>query len=401
MQICFFTDEYSRNLLPLTLTRPADDLRIGIFTIREKWMHHLNAKIYTRVCPDYLRNVFVTSEMDINAETVWINSQFLPVNELLVKVEQLDLGQALICGGRVVAAKADPIITGKSIDNEKLNPSDFNSTELDFKPESITYLWDLLSLNAQEIENDLNLTYLMDINKTKIPDHVTVSEPDNVFMAEGASIEAGCIILADKGSVYIGPGATVEAGSIIKGPVAICEGATVKMAARISDATTIGPVCKVGGEIMNAIFHSYSNKAHDGFVGNSIFGQWCNLGADTNTSNLKNNYSKVRLADWTSGTPSDEGVQFMGTVMGDHSKAAINTMLNTGTVCGICSNIFTSGFPPKYIPSFSWLGDGTTETYRLEKALEAMNAMMGRRNVELSDSYRRMIEHLFVEAVQS
>lgn len=230
-------------------------------------------------------------------------------------------------------------------------------------------------------------------------DGVTAIKPANIFVAEGAVVEAGAILNASTGPVFIGPGARVECGAILKGPVAICEKATVKMGARVSEATTIGPLCKVGGEIMNSIFHSYSNKAHDGFVGNSVIGQWCNLGADTNTSNLKNNYSRIRLRDWLSGETIDTGIQFFGTVMGDHSKTAINTMLNTGTICGVSANIFTSGFPPKYIPSFSWLGDEGQTTYRLEKALEAMSAMMGRRDIELSDTYRKMIEHLFTHEI--
>ncbi|MGB0346466.1 MAG: glucose-1-phosphate thymidylyltransferase, partial [Balneolaceae bacterium] len=201
-------------------------------------------------------------------------------------------------------------------------------------------------------------------------------------------------IIADEGPVYIGQDSKVEAGSIIKGPVAIGAQAEIKMGGKIFNGTTVGPVCKVGGEINNCIFHSYSNKAHDGFAGNSIIGQWSNFGAATNTSNLKNNYSKVRLPHWDSGEMSEDGVQFFGTVFGDFSKTAINTSLNTGTICGVSSNIFCSGFPPKIIPSFTWLGKDA-DMYEFDKAIKAIQAMMERRDVELSQEHISMMRYLF------
>ena len=201
--------------------------------------------------------------------------------------------------------------------------------------------------------------------------------------------------MANKGPIYIGPNSVIEAGAILKGPVAICNNATVKMTARVYDSSTIGPFSKVGGEVSSTIFHSYSNKAHDGFVGNSIFGQWCNLGADSNTSNLKNNYDFVRIQDWETKEFYKVGFQFFGTVMGDHSKTSINSMLSTGTTCGVSSNIFTSAFPPKYIPSFTWLDGEKNPEFRFDKALEVMKAMMARRNVELSEEYEHMMRYIF------
>lgn len=401
MQICFFTDNYAENLLPLTLTRPVDDLRVGIFTIREKWILHLNADSYTRICPHYLSGVFKSNPVNENEDITWINSQFLPSNELTRKVENLDLGEVLVKEERVIAFKTDPITSKEfSKGGQTFDISEFNKSIVKYETTSIDHLWDLLSLNASEIENDINLNYLINVRKVELPNQVTTSNPENIFLSEGASIQPGCIIMAGKGPVFIGPDSTIEAGSIIQGPVAICEGATIKMAARISDGTTVGPVCKVGGEVMNTIFHSYSNKAHDGFVGNSLFGQWCNLGADTNTSNLKNNYSEVKLLDWKTKRPSEEGIQFLGTVMGDHSKTAINTQLNTGTICGVCSNIVTSKFPPKYISSFVWMTNSGIKTYILDKAFEAMAAMMGRRGVELTSDYKKMMEYLFVQSIK-
>jgi UDP-N-acetylglucosamine diphosphorylase/glucosamine-1-phosphate N-acetyltransferase len=185
------------------------------------------------------------------------------------------------------------------------------------------------------------------------------------------------------------------AGALIRGPVAICEGATVNMGAKIYENTTIGPVCKVGGEINNCIFHSYSNKGHDGFAGNSVFGQWCNLGADTNTSNLKNNYSTIRITDWNTESEIETEQQFFGTVMGDHSTTAINTQLNTGTICGVNCNIFSADFPPKFIPSFSWVGSNVIKPYKFEKACVTMQAMMSRRDVEFTEEYKALMQHIF------
>lgn len=400
MHLCFFNDDHADQLKPLTLTRPVDDLRIGIFTIRDKWVYNLNAQAVSRICPSYLSDVFKSTTITDRTEVVWINSQFLPTNDLVIRIEQLDLSEALTHEGRIIAARVDPLKSQDFIRHGSFSARSFTKSTCRFEPKQVDTLWDMLSLNAEEIQQDHNLFYLTNTNKVSLMDGVTAIRPSNIFIAEGAVIEAGAILNANDGPVFVGPGATVESGSILRGPVAICEKATVKMGARISDGTTIGPVCKVGGEVINSIFHSYSNKAHDGFVGNSVIGQWCNFGADTNTSNLKNNYSKIRMRDWATGKTIDTGIQFFGTAMGDHSKTSINTMLNTGTVCGVSSNIFTSGFPPKYIPSFSWLGDGEESTYRLDKALDAMEAMMGRRNIELSDRYRSMMEHLFTETIK-
>lgn len=249
-------------------------------------------------------------------------------------------------------------------------------------------------MNDYEIEKDIPLSELNSVESSS-QDFSSVYHPKNTFIGEGAVIEPGVHIFANEGPVVIMDGAHLEAGSIIRGPVVIGENATVKMNARVYGGTTIGPVCKVAGEISNCIFHSYTNKAHDGFVGNSIFGQWVNLGADTNTSNLKNNYSMVRLKDWNSKKEMDTERQFLGTIMADHSKTSINTMLNTGTMCGVSSNIFMGGFPPKYIPSFSWVGSENFGEYNFQKAIEAMRAMMKRRNIELTKSYENMMYHIF------
>lgn len=395
MQLCFFSDELSKNFLPLTLTRPVFDLRIGILTIREKWEKTLSTKFSSGIFAEYLHPLFNNRNINSAKDCIWINSRFLPTPELINSITQLVKGEALVYNENIVAAYVNGEISSNWLENNLINENVLNRKKLDSSGVSISNLWDLLTLNGQEICSDLlHFNAPSYINSTVEYPNLVTSNPDQIFVSHSAIIEPGCILVANRGPIYIGENATVEAGSILRGPIAVCENATVKMRARIYDSTTIGPYCKVGGEVANCVFHSYSNKAHDGFVGNSLFGQWCNLGADTNTSNLKNNYSQVRLQDWETRKPSQNGIQFLGTVMGDHSKTAINTMLNTGTICGVSSNIFSSGFPPKYIPSFSWLGDKEIEPYRLEKAVEGMKAMMARRNVEFTTEYAELIKYI-------
>jgi len=393
MNICFFTDEKSSRFEPLTLTRPMDDIRVGIFTIRDKWRRALGATFICRLLPDYLEGVFSSGEMNEKEDVLWINSRLLPSEKILAKIRGLNTGQKIEYKGQVLAARIEGeksiLMFGKGI----FTGSDLKPVEIS-EAIILENLWDLLTLNAFEIEKDIPLTGLKTESEKEGDIRNCIYNPENTFIGKDVSIEPGAIVIAKDGPVVILDGATIEAGSIIKGPVVVGEDATIKMAARVYGGTTIGPVCKVGGEISNCIFHSYSNKGHDGFAGNSIFGQWVNLGADTNTSNLKNNYSSVRIADWKTKKEIETGAQFLGTIMGDHSKTAINTMLNTGTICGVSSNIFMSGFPAKYIPSFSWVGAEEYGEYQFDKAIEAMQAMMKRRAVDLSDAYKNMMQHI-------
>ncbi|SMO93108.1 putative sugar nucleotidyl transferase [Gracilimonas mengyeensis] len=393
--VCFFTDQKSQKFRPLTLTRPMDDLRLGIFTIREKWMRTLQVNRYSRLLPDHLDGVFDIGTSASDEACLWVNSRFLPSQQLQGAILKLKEGEKLTFNNETIAALADKKTSAIMHKKKSFNDSYFTPIKLK-EAIHLEHLWDLLPLNAYETEKDLALTQLQPLSETNIslPDVIT-SHPENIYIDEDADIEPGCVLIAKDGPIIIQKKATLEAGCIVRGPAVIGTGATVKMKARIYDGTTIGPVCKVGGEVANCIFHSYSNKGHDGFTGNSIFGQWVNIGADTNTSNLKNNYSPVRMADWASKEEIETEAQFLGTVMGDHSKTAINTMLNTGTICGVSSNIFMANFPPKYIPSFSWVGETDYSVYKFDKALEAMRAMMKRRDKEVTDAYAAMMEYLF------
>lgn len=394
MTICFFNDEKANRFLPLTLTRPLDDLRVGVFTIREKWLNALQTDTYCRIQPEYLSSVFKAGKIDKSKSCCWINPRFLPSEKLMDAIKTLKENEKLVYRGTTVAAKAAGEKSADMFQQQSFSEKDFHTIEI-AAVIHLEHIWDLLTINAFEIEKDLPAASLRSVSESNSKFEGIISEPENTYVGDGVTIEPGCIIIAKEGPVIIQDGATIEAGSIIRGPVVIGKKTTLKMAARISGGTTIGPLCKVGGEVINCIFHSYSNKAHDGFTGNSIFGQWVNLGADTNTSNLKNNYSSVRISGWNSRKEIETENQFLGTIMADHSKTAINTMLNTGTVCGVSSNIFMPGFPPKYVPSFSWVGSLQYEVYDFEKATDAMQAMMKRRDVELTDGYKNMMHHIF------
>ena len=395
INICLFEDEQLPSLHPLTLTRPADDLRTGILTIREKWELDLEPASTARLLRTHLTDLFPAGSLREDMPCLWINARYLPSGPLLAQVRDLSIGSALKKGDTVIAAKMEYETTEAQLEAGEIDFSGLMVVETEQSFLSIDHLWDLLDYNGDQIRVDLG----------RLPEplkkNITVSEDavmehrEQIFIDEGAMIEPGAVIIAEKGPVYIGIGATVEAGSLIRGPAAICEGATIKMGAKIYGGTTVGPVCKVGGEVNGCIFHSYSNKAHDGFAGDSLFGQWCNLGADTNTSNLKNNYSPVRITDWENRQEIDTGRQFLGTIMGDHSKTAINTQLNTGTVCGVSCNIFSADFPPKFIPSFSWVGSNVIQPYQFDKAVETMKTMMARRDVELLKPYEEMMRYIY------
>lgn len=393
MHIHFFEDQLTSRLQPLTLTRPVDDLRTGILTIREKWLKSLRSDSYSRNLKSYMQKVFTSGYKDSGEKTLVVNSRYLPDPTLIDRLLQLTAGQILTDSKNIIAG----LINSDDLKLFSSNHPDLSTFDLAkwTQSRSVLNIWDLLVYAEEEIVNDISLLELNTLTPEDLPQHATLFGEHDCYLGDNVTIEPGVIIITEQGPVHIGDGAVIEAGAILRGPVSIGDQSVVKMKARIYGNSCIGPVCKVAGEVAGSIFHSYSNKAHEGFVGDSVLGQWCNLGADTNTSNLKNNYSPVRMKNWVTGVDEETGQQFLGTVMGDHSKTAINTMLNTGTICGVSSNIFSSGFPPKHIPSFSWLGDNGMVPYQPDKALEAMDAMMKRRKVELSKEYASMMLHIF------
>lgn len=382
MNYILFDGPYRDNLLPFTYTKPVADLRIGILTIREKWELFLKTTT-TTFTEDYLSEKYPMVELENN---VMINASVIPSKDLVEQIKSLKHNQAIFYNEVLIAFFS--LSDVETIDFEL-----FYKINLNEEPIIIKNTWDIFSNNGIALQRDYEK--ITEGRKSlPIPDSVNVVNPEQIFIEEGAILNF-VTINASKGPVYIGKNSEIMEGSIIRGPLALCEGAVLKLGTKIYGPTTVGPYSKVGGEVNNSVISGYSNKGHDGFLGNSVIGEWCNLGADTNTSNLKNNYAEVRLWDYESGRFASTGLQFCGLMMGDHSKCAINTMFNTGTVVGVCANIFGSGFPRNFIPSFSWGGSQGFTTYLTSKAFEVAKIVMSRRNIEFTEQDEYILTTIF------
>ncbi|MBK6265703.1 GlmU family protein [Marivirga sp. S37H4] len=378
--------ESREKLKPFTFTRPIAEIRVGILTIREKWEKYLKTEIF-HVAASYLQGKFPRK---IASQNTLINSSVCPTPEL---VKAIQLGATLKKGNILISAHVSEEELAFFNANEKLE----QAAEYDGDLTIISEKWHIFQNNGKEIKADFELI-THGRNSVKIEDpHTIVYNGENIFVEKGAVIKAA-ILNAENGPIYIGKNAYVNEGAIIKGPFALGEGSHVNMGAVFKGDSTVGPFCKVGGEVSNTIFFGYSNKGHDGFIGNSVIGEWCNLGAATNTSNLKNNYANVKLWDYGQQGFVDTGQQFCGLMMGDHSKSGINTMFNTGTVVGVCANVFGSGFPRNFIPSFAWGGASGFTTFRLEKALEIAKIVMKRRDLELGELDQQILNFHFEES---
>lgn len=385
MALILFDDHSWDNLLPLTFTRPVSAIRIGILTIAEKWEHDLQV-LSSPLTKDYLQGKFPCQS---GKDNLYVNASLLPESGIVHRIKELPENQALL--------KKDVLLAVRTSGEEavKFNPDRWISEGTDYPGgvSLVDYPWKIFRLNGQEIEADFQ-RIAGGRASGKLDDTVRVDRPENVFVEPG--FRGGYFTLnASRGPIYLGTNSEIMEESVIRGPFALGEGAVVKMGARIYGPSTIGPFSKVGGEINNSVLLANSNKAHDGFLGNSVIGEWCNLGAGTNNSNLKNNYAEVKVWNYPSGSYIKSGNQFCGLIMGDHSKCGINTMFNTGTVVGVSANIFGSGFPSTFIPSFSWGGvDGFTD-YKMEKVLETANLVMERRGFYLSQEDRTILNHIF------
>jgi len=382
MNHILFDGPHRDQLLPFTYTRPVADIRVGILTIREKWEKHLGFTI-TTVTEDYLSEKFPMVEMELN---VMINASFLPNIEIIGLINKLKNNEAIFKGEDVIAFCVEE-------GAEHNDFSDFKAIEFENDILKIENTWDIFSKNAEAIKADFNLI-TEDKKSQPIPNSVNAINPKQIFIEEGATINFSSLN-ANDGPIYIGKNAEIMEGSLVRGPFALCDNAVLKLGAKIYGATTIGPFSKVGGEVNNSVIFGYSNKGHDGFLGNSVLGEWCNLGADTNNSNLKNNYAEVRLWDYNTEGFAKTGLQFCGLMIGDHSKCGINTMFNTGTVVGVSSNIFGSGFPRNFVPSFSWGGSKGFVTYKTNKAFEVADVVMKRRKIEFTDIDKTILNHVF------
>jgi UDP-N-acetylglucosamine diphosphorylase/glucosamine-1-phosphate N-acetyltransferase len=368
-----FDGVHHQKLKPLTLTRPVADLRVGIFTIQEKWSLALNSSVAVRT-KDYLRKKF---NSHISSAEIGISASLFPSLDFIDALDSIEENTIIMKNGKILAISPLP----EENDELDSNLNDYRIVQFTGKIQSVEKPMDIFILNALEIDRDLNFVQ-------KENTHSNNYGSGNLFIGDDIYIEDGAIINgatlnSSDGPIFISKTAEIMEGSNLRGPLVIMENSVIKMGSKIYGPTTIGPSCKIGGELNNVVFQGFSNKAHDGFLGNSVVGYWCNFGADSNSSNLKNNYSEVKSWNYHTEQFDNTGTMYCGLIIGDHSKCGINTMFNTGTVVGSFVNIFGAGFPSKFIPSYSWGGGNTFETYKFEKAVELAKIVMKRRGVEL------------------
>ena len=384
MNVILFDDPTLRKaLLPFTYTRPLSAIRVGILTIAEKWEKRLGTEVSYKT-EAYLQKKYpVVSTLN----NLMINGAVCPDELLVDTVKSLPDGYYLVKGNFLIAAR---------------NPDDEMTTQNTIEYESqltvIDHPWRVFRENADQLKRDFKLITHGRKSFPITDKYTAVYGEENIFVEEGVTILAA-VLNAESGPIYLGKNSIIQEGVVIRGAFALCENAQINMGAKLRGDTTVGPFSKVGGEISNTVFFGNSNKAHDGYLGNSVIGEWCNLGAGTNSSNLKNNYDTVKLWSHAENSFKNTGLQFCGLMMGDHSKSGISTMFNTGTVVDVCANIFGGGFPPTYIPSFAWGGAHGFTIYKIEKALETINKVMSRRNADFSEDDKDILLHLFKETV--
>lgn len=383
MQLIFSDAQYWENFLPLTFTRPVAEMRCGILTFSERWQKLLSVSEVSFITEDYLQDKYRSYE---KSEGILLIPNFLPSENVLEQIRELKLGEALVYRNEVLAARLN-------MNNFSLNHIE-KMTDVEEELLFFEKPTDLFTYNDKAIDFDFKLLTEGKVSQPLSITNGLLGDAADLFIDEGATVEFSTLN-TKTGKIYIGKDAEVMEGCNLRGPIALCEGSKFNLGAKIYGATTVGPHSKVGGEVSNIVIFGYSNKGHDGFVGNSVIGEWCNMGADTNSSNLKNNYGNVKLWNYHKKEFLDTGLQFAGVIMGDHSKTAINTQLNTGTVVGVCSNIFKSGFPPNLVENFSWGGLKDDEKFQLEKAYEVAEKVMARRKIELATEDKAILAHIF------
>ncbi len=380
MNVILFDDPVLRvSLLPFTYTRPLSKIRVGILTIDQKWQYYLGTAPSYQV-PEYLQKKFPAKS---TSQNLMINGAICPDQTLVDTIKALPAGYFLVKGDLLIAANQP---SGEMTEKNVVN-YDKDFTVIDKK-------WKIFQENANQIRADLPLVTAGRKSQPITDPYTRVYKPEAIFIEEGVEIR-DATLNAESGPIYLGKNSVVQEGAVIRGAFALCEGAQLNMGAKVRGDTTLGPYSKIGGEISNAVVFGYSNKSHDGFIGNSVLGEWCNLGADTNASNMKNNYDNVRIWNHRDNHFEQTDLQFCGLMMGDHCKSGINTMFNTATVADPFAVVFGGGYQKNYIPAFTWGGDGHHETFRLEKAYETASRVMQRRNVSLTEADREIMQHIF------
>ncbi len=393
--IILFDDDNWRHLLPITYMRPLGDIRVGILTMGEKWAKILEANI-SYITQDHLSVKFPVSLSDDN---LLINSACFPTPKLQEYIVNLKLNESIMYNDELIAARLNKTQFVKLIENEEADEiKAIDISDLENCIEKITTTYQIFQLNGREIKSDFELI-TKGRTSAKLSDTNKVIGNNPIFLEEGVECEFN-IFNTNAGPIYIGKDCIVMEGSMIRGPFAMGEKSVIKMGSKIYSDTTLGPGCKVGGEVQNVVFQANSSKGHDGYLGNSVIGEWCNFGAGTNNSNLKNSYDEVKLWSYVQERFVKTGLQFCGLIMGDHSKCAISTTFNTGTVVGVCTNIFGAGFPRNFIPSFSWGGPHGYTTYDIKKAIETAKLVMIRRGVQLTPEDIKILEYTYYESAR-
>ncbi len=391
--ILFDAPDVRAQLLPFTFTRPVAGIRCGVLTLAEKWSHWLNAE------PSYATEKYLSAlfPFSLSNEHLYIDGSLCPDQRLVEVIGELPAESFLRSAKdrSILVARTASATWAEEQETKSLKEYIYSGEYV-----AIRNLWDIFGENGGQIAADYKV---LTANRTSHPlddPHTRCYAPENIFIEEGVKIRAA-ILNAEGGPIYLGRNATVSEGAIIQGPFVLGEGAVIGQGAKIRPNTTVGPYCKVGGEVNNSVFFAYSNKGHDGYLGNSVLGEWCNLGANTNNSNLKNDYTNVKLYNYASQTLEDTGRIFCGLFMGDYTKAGISTMFNTGTVVGVNVNVFGAGFQPKHIPSFSWGGAAEGfAPYRFEKALKVVKETMRRREVLFDERKEAMLRCINVEMLE-
>jgi len=390
MNIILFDTDARNHLLPLMATRPMGELRVGILTLREKWERRLRGAA-SYITQEYLQEKY---PIRIEDENLIINGGVLPNAALCQRIEALGLNEALLADGELIAARLNEAQFESLIEEEEVDQLQGQELEEGIPFVQITKLWQLVRLNEQALLDDFVLLTTGKNSKPVSDTNRLIGPLENLFLEEGVKMEH-CTLNLSAGPVFIGANTEVMEGAMLRGPIAIGADSIIKMGAKIYGPATFGPGCRVGGEVVRSIFFANSNKAHDGYLGDSVLGEWCNLGADTNNSNLKNNYSEVKLWDYETERFEKTGQQFVGLIMGDHSKCAINTMFNTGTVVGAFANVYGAGFPRNFIPDFSWGGPDGYRTYKFAEACETASIVMARRGQTFTELEKAILYHVY------
>ncbi|NJB85731.1 UDP-N-acetylglucosamine diphosphorylase/glucosamine-1-phosphate N-acetyltransferase [Lewinella marina] len=388
MKVVLFDSPIRQALLPLTYNRPVGDLRLGMLTIGEKWSRLLDRGVA------YHTQAYLQADYPVEPgeDNLLIDGSLLPSDGLLEYIRDLPTNSRYTLDGQVVLARLDARNATSFLEDQQAAVGD--TAELEFPVVRVTRPADLFLLNDMALREDFQLLTRGRTSTPLSPTNTLIGPADQLFIEEGVSLEA-CTINVTSGPVYFGRDSVILEGCLLRGPVATGAGAVLKMGAKVYGATTIGPYCKVGGEVNNVVFYANSNKGHEGFLGNAVVGEWCNIGADTNASNLKNDYGEVKVWSYAAGARVPTGLMFHGLILADHAKVGINTMLNTGSVVGFSANVFGAGFPPAFLPSFTWGGAEGLQTYRLDKAIATAERMMERRGKRFTPRDRERFEQIF------